>query len=168
MGVQIRALTPDDAEAYVAIRQEMLRAHPWAFASSPGDAGSSDPGVVRARLREAENVIVGAWIDGALAGTCGVVRDKTLKMRHRAWIVAVYVSPSARGRGVGKALVGAALEIARSWGGVEIVSLSVSERAPGARRLYESLGFVAWGTEPSCMKIGEETAAEIHLQRPLG
>ncbi len=166
-GVSIRPLTPDDAEAYVVIRQEMLRAHPWAFGSSPEDSGSCDPGVVRARLREGENVIVGAWVDGALVGTCGVVRDKTLKMRHRVWIVAVYVSAGARGCRLGRALVEAAMAVARGWAGAEIVSLSVSDRAPEARRVYESLGFVVWGTEPMCMKIGDETAGEIHMQRRL-
>ena len=43
------------------------------------------------------------------------------------------------------------------------VHLAVADRGRPARALYESLGFVTWGTEPAALRIGEETAAEHHM-----
>ncbi|GJM19885.1 MAG: N-acetyltransferase [Phycisphaeraceae bacterium] len=163
----IRRLGVEDAEAYIAIRQEMLRAEPWAFWSSPEDRHASDPEAFGERVREDENVMMGGFVAGALSATCGVVRERVIKGRHRAMIVGVYVSPSARGGGLGRAVVSAAVDVARSWEGVESVVLSVSARMPAARQLYESLGFVAWGVEPRCVKIGDEAADEIHMQLRL-
>lgn len=161
----VRALGIDDAEAYVALRREMLRADPWSFASSVEDDWTRDPNAVAASLGGGDgNTIVGGFIHDRLVGAAGVMRDRHVKMMHRAWIVGVYVSAGSRGAGVGRSMMNAAIDVARAWEGVDVVSLSVSERALEARELYESLGFEAWGVEPMCMKIGDESAGEIHMQ----
>ena len=56
-----------------------------------------------------------------------------------AWLHDIFVDPEARGRGIGKRLVEAAIDAARSLGSSNLM-LSVSpSNAPG-RRLFESLG----------------------------
>ena len=56
-----------------------------------------------------------------------------------AWLHDIFVDPEARGRGVGRQLVEAAIDAARSLGSNNLM-LSVSpSNAPG-RRLFESLG----------------------------
>ena len=58
--------------------------------------------------------------------------------------------------------------VARTWPGVNSVGLSVSENSGAARRLYERLGFIAWGREPDCLHLPDGRAfAEIHMYRPL-
>ena len=52
----------------------------------------------------------------------------------------LYVAPDRRGRGLGRALMNAALELAREKGADQIV-LGTSEDDVAARALYESLGF---------------------------
>lgn len=60
----------------------------------------------------------------------------------------VYVSPSERRRGVATALSTAAEDEARARG-YERISLSVSDEGnPGARRLYEQLGYRDAGVPP--------------------
>ena len=54
---------------------------------------------------------------------------------------------SARGAGLGRALVEAALERARERGCGRI-QLDTNEGNIGARALYESLGFSAWAETP--------------------
>lgn len=58
----------------------------------------------------------------------------------RAWIEDVVVDPAARGRGIGEALVRAALERARreGAGGVDLTSRPERE---AANRLYQRVGF---------------------------
>lgn len=162
-GVRVRVLMPGDAEAYCALREEMLVDSPWSFASSPGDDRARDAGRVRESLAGEEHDIAGAFVGGALVACAVVFRDRHEKMRHRAWIVSVYASPGVRGRGLGRAVMGLAIEKARGWG-CRSCSLSVSTRAPEALALYESLGFVRWGVEPGVVALGGEYVDEIHLQ----
>ncbi len=65
----IRELGPDDAEAYAALRHEMLIDAPLAFASSPQDPGSPSLEDTRARLaRTPESAVFGAFEPGLKAG----------------------------------------------------------------------------------------------------
>lgn len=57
-----------------------------------------------------------------------------------ALIAAVSVRPEARGRGLGRALMGAALEAAAGLG-ADLGAVQVEAENARARRLYESLGF---------------------------
>jgi hypothetical protein len=41
--------------------------------------------------------------------------------------------------------------------------LSVTDRAAKARRIYESCGFIAWGTELDGLSVGGESYAETHM-----
>lgn len=58
----------------------------------------------------------------------------------RAWIEDVVVDPAARGRGIGEALVRAALERARREGAAQVDLTSRAERE-AANRLYQRVGF---------------------------
>lgn len=57
----------------------------------------------------------------------------------------MYVAHEARGRGVGRALLLAAIERARALSGVEQIHLAVTTHNSAARALYVSVGFVAYG-----------------------
>lgn len=161
--MQIRTLTVEDIPAYVALRREMLDDAPWAFSSSPGDDLGLKPEVVRERLSGPAQAIVGAFDDGRLVASAGVYRDRHAKMAHRARIWGVYVAPAARGRGVGKAIMRRALEVAQSWPGVTSAGLSATASSAEAVRLYEKVGFVAWGVEPAALMIDGQGHDEIHM-----
>ena len=78
----------------------------------------------------------------------------------------MYVTPDARSRGLGRALVDAATAHARALG-VESLHLSVTDAHPAAKRLYETAGFVQWGTEPRSLKWKGECVDEHHLAMDL-
>ena len=161
-----RLLTRDDLEAYAALRREMLLDSPWAFLASPGDDLASNPASLTARLKPGENeiaVIGDPERPGALLASAGVVRESHAKRRHRAFIWGVYVTPRARGRGAGEAVMRLAITTAASWTGVTAIGLSAGERSTAAIRLYERLGFRRWGLEPEAIRIGDEAAAEVHM-----
>lgn len=165
--VVVRRLGAADLERYVALRLEMLAESPWAFGSSPGQDRGSDPEHMRRVLSGGptlEHAVIGAAEgDGRLVSVAGVMRETALKRRHIASIFGVYTTPSARGRGLGRQVVATALHLARSWAGVEWAQLSVSERGAAAQRLYASLGFVAWGTEPDALRVDGVGYAETHM-----
>ncbi|HTA33878.1 MAG TPA: GNAT family N-acetyltransferase [Solirubrobacteraceae bacterium] len=56
------------------------------------------------------------------------------------YLAELYVAPALRGRGLGRALMDAAIELARSRGASHM-ELGTGEQDVAARALYESLGF---------------------------
>lgn len=162
-----RALTPDAAEAFAELRREMLADAPWAFCSSPGHDRGSDPAMVRAQLIRPDNAILAVQDAGRVIAAAGLHREEPPKRHHIATIWGVYVTPGARGRGLGRSVVSAAIETARTWPRIEAVILTVSENAPAARALYESLGFIPWGFEPDALRVDGRSYAETHMRLPI-
>jgi len=159
----VRRLVADDADAYYSLRAEMLGNTPIAFLASPEDDFAKDPQAVREMIaRGPEHCIFGAFAP-SLQGAVGVLRERHTKASHKAHVWGVYVSPSLRGRGAGRALLQAAIEHARTLPGVLQLTLSVSEGTPAARGLYESLGFRVWGTEPDALRHEGVAYAEHYM-----
>lgn len=163
----IRALEPADAESFVILRRAMLVDTPWAFASSPEIDRGCKPELVRDSVSRDGSTILGAFDNNALIGAAGLVRDEKPKRHHIVSIWGVYVTPTARGAGLGRRIVEAAIATARTWPGVACVQLTVSEKAIAARRLYESQGFTAWGLEPDALRVDGVTYDESHMRLAL-
>lgn len=159
----IRLLHHDDAETYAQLRREALLDSPLAFASSPDDDLASTAESVRAQLAKApESVILGAFRP-RLVGSVGLYRDRHQKCRHKAHLWGMYVSPAHRRRGIASELLETALRHAGSMPGVRWVHLSVSSTAREALRLYESVGFSCWGTEPEALRHEDRIVSEHHM-----
>jgi RimJ/RimL family protein N-acetyltransferase len=180
----IRALGEADLAAYVALRQEALRNTPLAFASSPDDDFASNVEGLRASIRKAPGwMIFGAFedergtgdpVDGGrlvgdpvdgrrLVGAVGLLRERHLKAAHKMHLWGMYVTPSARGRGVGAQLMDAVVAHARATPGIDWIVLGVSSAAAAARRLYERKGFQLWGTEPDALREDGVSADEHRM-----
>ena len=95
-------------------------------------------------------MLFGAFHDDVLSGSAGVHVYPRLKQRHKAQLWGVYVDPSLRGRGVGAALVRAAIAHARTR--VAVLQLSVQFDNAAARALYRRLGFVPYGIERRALR----------------
>ena len=155
-------MSTDDASAYRQIRGEALADAPFAFGSSPSDDRARSLEFLRETLASTDQAIFGAFTP-ELIGVAGLYRDRSVKGAHKAHLWGLYVKPSYRTSGVGRALVRAAIDFARSLDGVSHVHLAVSERAPNAAALYRSLGFVVWGVEPAALRVGGQDISEQHM-----
>jgi GNAT superfamily N-acetyltransferase len=120
--------------------------------------GPSDESLARSvpRLLDDPNT------DFLVAGDDGVCQ---LRYRYGLWLESedceledLYVRERARGAGLGRALVEAAVERARARGCGRI-QLDTNEGNEEARALYESLGFSAWAETPG--------GNNLLLRRPL-
>src|SRR5262245_30249466 len=89
------------------------------------------------------------------------------KLAHRAHVWGVYVTPRWRGKGVATGLLTRLEEVGRGWPGVNSLALAVSENSPGAHRVYEAMGFRAWGREPGAAIVDGCAYDEIHMVRFL-
>ena len=110
-------------------------------------ARPTDPALAREfiaeRLRAGDSVIYLAEHDGAPAGFVQLypVFSSTAPRPGRLWLLNdLYVTPAARGHGVGRALLERAEEHARDTGAVGLFLQTARDNAP-ARALYESLGW---------------------------
>jgi GNAT superfamily N-acetyltransferase len=111
--------------------------------NSEFDAPSPGPQALAERIRE---LVARDEVTVLLAG-----EDPTglavLRFRPSIWSTALesylaelYVKPDQRGRGLGRALMGAAIELALDRG-ADYMDLGTGEDDVAARALYESLGF---------------------------
>lgn len=171
------------------IRREMLEDSPWAFSASPiappsphADRGL-DPAHLRVTLAHDDFAYFGLDSPAAagfptphpqFAPPLGAVallqRESRPKRRHIAWVLSVYVTPTLRDKGHARALLTSCIAHARTapaFAGVSQLQLGVGAASLPAQRLYESMGFVAWGREPAAMNIDGATQDEIHMSLPL-
>jgi len=152
----IRVLDEHDLPAYAALRRESLLESPLSFGASP----ETD---VAATQLGGNVIVLGAFVGDELAGAAGLMRGRHAKSAHLISLWGMYVSPSHRGAGLGRALLEACIAHARSLGGVEAMQLGVTEPADAARRLYERAGFVTWGVQPDALRHGGMAVGEHHM-----
>lgn len=159
----VRRLRPADGEAYLSLRREMLQDAPFAFLAAPQDDICLDPEHVRRMLTpDSGNALFGAFAPH-LIGTVGMIGERHVKASHKATIWGMYVAPSHRRRGIGSDLLRAAIAHARTSPRLRFLHLGVSATTPGARALYEQLGFSVWGTEPGAVHIDGVFADEHYM-----
>ncbi|MBT2688418.1 GNAT family N-acetyltransferase [Bacillus sp. ISL-47] len=151
--MEIRLLQPDDAVKYKELRLEGLRKNPEAFGSSYEEEVGRPPEVYGDRFKADNSFHFGAFEGGQLVGVVSLVRETGLKMKHRSNIYAMYVTEASRQTGIGKKLIGEAVEKAWSWEGVEQIHLAVMSENEPAKKLYSSFGFEVYGKERRALKI---------------
>lgn len=154
--MEIRKLTTEDAESYYELRIEALRNDPDAFATRLEDALKRPVEETEKNLSSAEAVTFGAFIENKLVGNVTLRREAIPKMNHRASVVAVYVTPHARGKGVAGRLMDKLISYAENWRGLEQLHLMVVTENEKAKSLYIRHGFEIYGTELRSMKTEEK------------
>lgn len=165
---EIRPLAAADAGTFQSLRLQGLHECPGAFAASPEDEAALPPEEVVRRLapQPGQKVVLGAFVDDQLVGLTGLMRESMTKLRHKAFVWGVYVTPSARRGGVARALMTQALAIARDEFGVRQVLLGVNERNTGALVLYQRLGFEVFGRERGFLLLDDGVPQhELHMVR---
>ena len=101
---------------------------------------------VKAALDDGSRLLFGAFVDKRLVGTVQLVTGLPPNQPHRAEISKMVVHPDGRRRGLGKALMAAALNAARQEGKT-LVTLD-TRTGDVSENLYRSLGFEQAGVIP--------------------
>jgi ribosomal protein S18 acetylase RimI-like enzyme len=109
-----------------------------------------------------------ARLDGVIAGSAQLVRParNNEAQAFAATLTAHFVAPWARGRGLARRLVAAVEEHARK-AGFYVVNLDVRETQAAAVALYESMGFVRWGTNPHYAMVENRMVAGHYYTKVL-
>lgn len=166
--VEIRPLGEADWPAFRQIRLEALREAPEAFSSDYESNRDKPDAEWISRVGPTPDLFVlGAFRDGQIVGLAGFRRENMTKLRHKADVWGVFVSPGARGLGLGRRLMTELISRARAVEGVEQLLLTVVSDNEPARQLYLSLGFTPFGREPRAMRLGDRYLDEDFMILPL-
>ncbi|MNM17477.1 putative acetyltransferase [compost metagenome] len=162
--ITIRLLTPADTSAFCALRLRAILDSPSSFSSSREDELARTPEEHVQRIAAGpQHRAFGAFDGERLVGFAGLRREPLRQLSHKALLWGVFVDLQQRGKGVARRLVHACIEQAEQDPAIRQVHLSVNAENNAALRLYESLGFIAYGTEPRSMRVGELFYDEHHL-----
>jgi RimJ/RimL family protein N-acetyltransferase len=162
----VRVLNENDVDSYWTLRLESLEREPHAFGESATEHREKTSEEIRSRLglnSAGGSFVVGAFEDGRLVGTAGFFRRQNEKEKHKGGIWGVYVTETARSKGLGRKLLTSVLAMARTQPGLERVNLTVAKNQTAARQLYSSLGFESIGCEREALKIGDVYVDEEHM-----
>jgi ribosomal protein S18 acetylase RimI-like enzyme len=132
--IQVREATAEDAAAIAGLLHDFNLEY-----SEPTPDLATLTGTVRRLLEDGEIVVL-------LAGN-GPDGLSLFRFRPALWaegaetyLQELYVVPALRGRGIGRRLLEATIELARAAGAAGI-DLNTGETDTAARNLYESMGF---------------------------
>jgi len=166
--MEIRRLTPADAPAYRALRLQGLREEPAAFAASYEEELAFPLSTYEGWLGvPPDRGTLGAFDGDALVGVVTLGREGRRKLAHKAHILGMYVHRDCRHRGIARALLAGALDLARAAGDVRQVNVLANAANDAARRLYAAAGFEVFGHEPRSMRIDGAWHDEVHMRLDL-
>ncbi|WP_195909450.1 GNAT family N-acetyltransferase [Rhizobium tubonense] len=162
---KLRRLDRNDTSSFRDIRLEGLANHPEAFGASWEDE-QNEPEARFADRLENGHVIGGFSKDGTLAGIIGISRSQGMKTQHIGSIWGMYVRQTARGTGLSRLLLAAAIDEVGTT--LRSLRLCVVSSNAQAIRLYRSMGFEQWAVEAEALKVGDTYYDEVHMRLEIG
>jgi len=167
--MQIAQLTAADFEAYRSLMLHAYESAPDAFTSTPEERAEAPESWWIKRLADPTGlgVAFGAFEHGDLVGTVALELSGKPKTRHKVILIGMFVLAACRGKGMGKALVQAALQYARSDRQLTVMTLTATQDNHSAIELYKQCGFIAFGTEPMAIRTPSGYKAKVHMWQLL-
>jgi RimJ/RimL family protein N-acetyltransferase len=168
----IRRLMKSDAPVFWHFRLLALQSEPVGFAETTAEHEAIGISGTETRIEagNSENFIMGAFEAGVLVGTAGFYREQKQKRRQIGWIWGVFVHPSHRGKGIGRALIASVIEQARPLPGLMAIHLTAAVTQKAARKMYGDLGFRLVGTVPGALYVDgqyfDEEMLSLDLREP--
>lgn len=163
--MRIARLLATDALRYRALMLEAYDIASDAFTSTAAERAGAPMAWWADRIDPADGLAEAfVALDGeSLVGTVALSYSAKPKTRHAALVIGLYVCPAHRRSGAAAALMRAAMASASARPETQVLQLTVTEGNEPAIRLYRSLGFVAWGTEPMAIRTRAGFKGKVHM-----
>ena len=149
---------------YRAKRLQALKEEPTAFASDYTTTSQLDDAFWLQRAAfEPHSFLYGAFLGSEMVGMAGGYIDPEVKRSFIGYLVSIWVDARFRKQGIAKSLSELVVKEFRANAEVEVIHVAVTAGNDSARRIYESLGFVAWGVEPRAIRHDGRYYDEVQL-----
>jgi ribosomal protein S18 acetylase RimI-like enzyme len=150
----IRRLNPDNAEAFSALRREVLVDYPVPMGLSLEEELARPMQGFRDQLGYPDpNRAFGAFVGTELVASGAMAwPSKLASSRHKANLWGVFTSPRYRRLGISHALLEELVRHGRA-NALRRINLTVYVPNEAATSLYASLGFVQTGIEPDAIRL---------------
>lgn len=158
MSLRIRVAAPTEWRMWRELRLRALADSPDAFGETLEGARARDEAAWASSTATDPARVVLIAEDGGWIGTAVARVTPDDRCAH---LYAMWVAPEARRRGVGRALVDAAMRWSR-FAGAGSLALKVTDRAPAAAAMYRALGFVDTGATEA-VRPGSEIPSRVLL-----
>lgn len=167
--MHISTLTVADVVAYRALMLEGYAQAPDAFTTTAAEREAEPESWWVKRIGSAAGLATsfGAWKGSSLVGTVTLEYSAKPKTRHSALVLGMYVQPQERGKAVGLTLLNAAIAAASARPEILCLTLTLTEGNAPALRLYRSVGFVDWGTQPQAIRTDSGLKGKVHMSLAL-
>lgn len=109
-----------------------------------------------------------ARLDGTISGSAQLIRP-TRNSESRAFaaeMASAFVAPWARGHGLARMIIEAVEDTARAEG-FQKLNLDVRETQTAAIKLYESMAYGHWGTNPDYVRVKGQVIAGRYYSKDL-
>jgi RimJ/RimL family protein N-acetyltransferase len=164
---RVRRAKPRDAGALVALARAVgEEPEGWFITDGEWRTVGDERRYLRAAGRSADAAVLVAEVEDRIVGRLSVVRDQHPASRHVADVGLMVALPFRR-QGIGRALLAAAEEWARSAGIVKL-ELHVFPHNEAAIQLYESAGYVRDGYRSRHFRRGNELIDAILMSKDTG
>ena len=113
-------------------------------------------------------VLLVARLDGVICGTCQLWKPppNNEAQKHIVKLTTNFVAPWARGHSLAKMLVEKAEEVALEEG-FAVINLDVRETLKEAIALYESLGYVQFGSHPYYARVDNKVLKGLYYYKVI-
>jgi RimJ/RimL family protein N-acetyltransferase len=166
MTVRIERLGSSALAAYRALMLQAYAESPDAFVATVAERESQPESFWLKRLDDragAQECSFGAFDGDELMGSATLAFEARPKTAHKASLVGMYVQPAVRQQGLGRRLVQAVLQEARSRPEARVVKLTVTDGNASAEALYARCGFRRFGIEPLAMQWQGRFFNKVHM-----
>lgn len=167
--MHVARLKPSDAPQYRKLMLEAYELAADAFTSTAEERAAEPESFWVNRIADPADMSAafGAFEDQELVGIVALEYSAQPKTKHKALIIGMYVTPAARGRRAGRALLEAAMEHARAKEDILLLTLTATEGNEPAIYLYRAVGFEVFGIEPMAILTPSGYKAKVHMWLPL-
>lgn len=153
--VQIRELTPRDAQALIQLRVQCIGHDPHSFCVLLDEERQISQAQMFSMLQRFQNnprsMLWGAFYGDRMVGMIGLESLAGQVRQHRGIVSSLCVLPDFRRYGIGKALVEVLIEHSNTLDDLRYLILEVSAASEAAIALYQHLGFQHNGVEPEAL-----------------
>jgi ribosomal protein S18 acetylase RimI-like enzyme len=144
--INIMRLNDTNAVKYRMLRLNGLIHAKEAFGSSFEEEAPLPLAFFEKRLKDEQNITLGAFLEDDLVGILTMRRSEHDKTKHNGHLAAMYVDQKYQHQGIEKKLLLQMIEEAKSIGIINIF-LTVTFNNDHAIHLYKSVGFQTYGIE---------------------